>query len=131
MSPPPTLVTALRRALRTHLPWSKPKLEVTSQFVQALLRARSVNLMDLSRKMVTPAKPSSSFKRLQRFMRSFSVPQADVARMVTDLLAPEGEWILSLDRTNWKFGEQDCNFLVLALVRGRSAIPLFFKELGK
>ncbi len=32
--------------------------------------------MDLSRKMVTSAKPSSSFKRLQRFMRSFSVPQA-------------------------------------------------------
>jgi len=45
---------------------------------------------------------------------------------------PKGEkWILTMDRTNWKFGKANINFLVLGVAYKGMAIPLFWYLLDK
>jgi hypothetical protein len=42
----------------------------------------------------------------------------------------EPYWLV-LDRTNWQFGKQEHNLLVLSAQLGDTAVPLFFHSLGK
>ncbi len=36
-----------------------------------------------------------------------------------------------MDRTNWKFGRSDINFLVISIIAGKVSIPLVWKVLPK
>lgn len=48
-------------------------------------------------------------------------------------LAPvgEGPWRLTLDRTHWRFGQTDINFLVLGIAYRGIALPVFWTVLDK
>ena len=53
-------------------------------------------------------------------------------RLLVNLLPDKPDtWLLSLDRTNWKFGKTDHNLLVLGLVYKGFCVPLFWQALGK
>lgn len=43
----------------------------------------------------------------------------------------EDEWVLCLDRTNWKLGQTEINHLVLAVACWGFSISLFWCNLGK
>ncbi len=64
------------------------------------------------------------YKRLQRFFRAFEIDQDSLARLLVQLVpVGYGPWRLTLDRTNWKFGKTEINFLGVAH-RG-IAVPIF------
>ena len=44
---------------------------------------------------------------------------------------PDGKWKLTMDRTNWKFGEKHINILMLAVVYKGRAIPLIWYLLAE
>jgi len=46
-----------------------------------------------------------------------------VARLIVRQL-PDGQYLLTLDRTNWKFGQTNINILCLAIVQQGVAIPV-------
>jgi len=46
-------------------------------------------------------------------------------------LPTNAKWQLSLDRTNWKWGRIDINFLVLSAAGGAIGVPLIWKSLPK
>ncbi|MGZ8246372.1 MAG: hypothetical protein ACXWT9_22480, partial [Methylomagnum sp.] len=43
----------------------------------------------------------------------------------------DGPWRLALDRTNWKFGLAEINFLVLGVAHRGMAVPVFWSLLDK
>ena len=71
-------------------------------------------------------------KRLQRFFRGFSLDYAVIAKLVTSLLPIRGEaWVLTLDRTNWKFGQVNINLLILGIAYKGIAFPVLWLFLSK
>jgi hypothetical protein len=54
-----------------------------------------------------------------------------VARLIFRLLPHKPPFRLAMDRTNWKFGQQNINVLVIAVVYHGVAFPLLFKLLPK
>lgn len=124
-------IKALRTVLSAHLDWHGARLTLLAQFILALLRVRSVNLAALAPLLSTRAKPSSNYIRLQRFLRTFAIDQASIARTVTGVLPLGERWVLTLDRTNWKLGRAECNLLVLGVAYHGIAIPLFWTALDK
>ena len=111
--------------------WNKARVRLLARFLVAVIACRSVCLYRLANALPGTAKPSSHYKRLQRFLSGFDLDLAVLARLMVALTRQEPPFILALDRTNWKFGKAELNVLVLALVHQGVAFPLFWKVLGK
>ena len=124
-------VTALQNKLSVHLDWNKARCEFIAQFVLGLIKLRTSSLYRLRVAFVRDATPASSYKRIQRFFRSYSLDYSAIARLIVTLVPLESEWVLCLDRTNWKLGSQHINHLVLAVCCQGVAIPLFWCNLDK
>ena len=122
---------ALRQILKPHFPWHGARLHFLAAFIIALFQVRTVNLTELSVALAGKAKPSSNYKRLQRFFRHFELHYPEFAHAVLRCLNVPEPWTLSLDRTNWQLGRSNINFLVLGVVYRGIAFPLLWTLLDK
>ena len=125
-------VRELEAVLAEHLPWQGARIGFLARFLLALFKVRSVNLAELATGFGGTAQVDSHYKRLQRFFRSFEIePDSWARRLVRLVPVGDGPWRLTLDRTHWKFGRVDINFLVLGIAYRGIALPVFWSVLGK
>ncbi len=117
-------VTLLRDALRLHLAWHGARLSFLAAFLIALLRVKTVNFSELATGFSGKAQMDSPYKRLQRFFRHYELDYAEMAEAVVALIAIPEPWVLSLDRTEWQFGECVFNLLMLGVVHEGIAFPV-------
>ncbi|WP_286424971.1 IS4 family transposase [Myroides marinus] len=54
-----------------------------------------------------------------------------VSRLIFALIPTEESYVLVMDRTNWKFGKQDINILMLGISYKNMCFPILFKMLDK
>ncbi len=73
----------------------------------------------------------SNLRRLQRFFAKYVLDLDIIARMIFSLLPVKTGLVLSMDRTNWKFGEFNINILMLGITYKGIAFPLIFSLLPK
>ena len=97
----------------------------------ALLKVKTVNLSELCLGFGGRALAQSSYKRLQRFFRGFALDQAHLAGVVVRWMQIPDHWVLSLDRTTWKFGNHWYNILTLGIVHQGVAFPILWWRLDK
>ncbi len=107
------------------------RVKLISFFVIALVKVQTVNFEKLSHAFDTKAKSDSSLRRIQRFISSYSLDSDLIARLVFNLLPKQEKYILTIDRTNWKFGQTDINIFMLGIVYQGVAFPLLFTMLAK
>jgi len=124
-------VTLLRDALRPHLAWHGARLSFLATFLIALLRVRTVNFSELAIGFSGKAETESHYKRLQRFFRHYPLDYAEIAQTVVNLMDIPEPWVLSLDRTEWQFGDCIFNILMLGVVHEGVAFPLVWRVLDK
>lgn len=124
-------INRLSQQLRPHLNWHGARINFLSLFLVALFRAKTVNLAELSTVFASKAEESSCYKRLKRFFEQFELKQGDIARCVTQLSQIPEPWTLSIDRTNWSFGQTHFNILMLGVVHEGVAFPLVWTMLDK
>ena len=124
-------ITLLREALRPHLSWHGARLSFLAMFLIALVRVRTVNWAELATGFCGPAQIDSNYKRLQRFFRHYEVDELAIAQTIVGLLDIPEPWVLSIDRTEWKFGQTVFNILVLGVVYEGVALPLVWTMLDK
>ena len=113
------------------LGWNKARIKCLAAALVALLTTRSINLKRLANLFPTNAKTDSAYKRLQRFLRHFDPDLDALATALAAMAGITGPWHLSMDRTNWKLGGAHLNILMLCLVAGPIAFPLFWVTLEK
>lgn len=121
----------LEEQLAFSLNWKQAHLSLLSLFIIGLIRARSVNLVLVSENFGGFSLDSSHYRRIRRFLASFTMDYNQVARLISKWALPKGRWLLCLDRTNWKYGQTNINILVLAVAVKGVAIPLFWTMLDK
>jgi hypothetical protein len=116
----------LKQVLQAQLNWHGARISFLALFLLALLKVKTVNLSELCLGFGGRALATSSYKRLQRFFREFALDEGELAALVVRWLHLEGEWVLSLDRTTWKFGSHWHNILTLGIVHQGVAIPVLW-----
>jgi hypothetical protein len=124
-------VTLLRDALRPHLAWHGARLSFVAAFLIALLRVKTVNFSELATAFSGKAQTDSHYKRLQRFFRRYELDYAEMAQAVVALMAIPEPWTLSIDRTEWQFGDCVFNILMLGIVHQGVAFPVVWCLLEK
>ena len=123
-------IATLRDTLRPHLGLSKDRVETLALIVVAMVSARTVNLSHLAAERPGATLVASAYRRLQRFFQ-YVQPGRDLGRdwaapIAAKLAGLTGSWYLALDRTQWKMGAREINFLVLAAVTRRYRVPLLW-----
>ena len=124
-------VNLLRETLKPHLGWHGARLNFLSLFLIALIRVKTINLAQLATGFRSEAKTQSSYKRLQRFFSKFDLDYASIAKVIVALMNIAQPWILSIDRTEWSFGQTRFNIFILGVVHQGIAYPLVWKMLDK
>src|SRR5262245_63635858 len=99
-----TDIRSLEQTLLDNLPWNKARIKFVARFLLALYAMRTVNLSILATAFSGHAKEESNYKRLQRFMREFEMPYAQLALFIVKFIGVPGPYTLSFDRTDLKFG---------------------------
>lgn len=107
------------------------RIKFIGMFLCALCKVQTVGFDKLSAAFDTSSDRSSSLRRIQRFISGYVLDQDLIARFIVALLPVEPPYTLSMDRTNWKFGEANINALVLAVSYKGLAFPILFKLLPK
>jgi hypothetical protein len=115
--------------------WNLARVKLLARFLTALVVCRSVCLTRVANALEGDAQTASHDKRLQRFLRGFDLNCVAVARLMLRWLQTgiglKAPYILSLDRTNWKFGQTHINVLMIAIVHNGVAFPLLWSLLEK
>lgn len=119
-----TDIRSLEQTLLENLPWNKARIKFVARFLLALYAVQTVNLSILASAFSGSAQIESNYKRLQRFLRQFELPYAELAGFIVKLLGLPGPWTLALDRTNWKVGGVDLNILLLSIVYRGVGVPV-------
>jgi hypothetical protein len=119
----------VQHALQAHFPIDARRVAFIARFILALLQVRSVQLTQIATALNGNAKLESNLKRAERFLQ-FDLPQHLIARFVLNFV-PNGQLVLIMDRTHWKFGRINLNLLVIAIAHHGIALPIAWVNLEK
>lgn len=114
---------AFREALQANIQGTRHALKFITQFVAALLKARTSNLVKVANSFETEVESSSVYRQIQRFLKNESEVSIDYLK----LLKLNGKLKILIDRTEWKFGSTWVNILTLSVAYKRVAIPLLWQ----
>lgn len=119
-------ISELKMILFHYLDWNKARVKCLLQLIQGIFLVRTVNLTQIAQVFQTPAKPDSSYRRIQRFFLGFSFDMTLVIVLILRLFTFGEKCALIMDRTNWKWGRHPINILMLSVEHFGMSIPLFW-----
>ena len=126
-----TEYSLLERTLAANLSWNRARIKFLARFLIALIRVRTVNLVEIAVCFEGRAAVSSNYKRIQRFFRGFDFELSELARLLFSLMKLEPPFVLCLDRTEWQFGRRWLNVLMISVASDAVSIPLCWLVLEK
>jgi hypothetical protein len=122
----------LSKELNQTFNWNKARMDCFVGMLIALLKLRSINLTELAIALPSTAQKESRYRRIQRFICGHFLDFDKVALFIMQLFQfLDSDFYLTLDRTNWKWGEKNINILMLAVVYKGVAIPIYWVLLNK
>jgi hypothetical protein len=112
------------------LNWHKDRCETFICMVMSLVDQGNVQHHALGRLLITEGSLKSKLERIRRFFANQVIDEEAFAlHLVLKIFKKIPLMDLILDRTNWKFGKKNINFLVLAAKVGPLTFPLFWSLL--
>lgn len=111
--------------------WNLARVKFFVLMISALCKVQTVGFEKLASAFDCQASTSSSVRRIQRFIADYLLDTDLIAMLIFKLLPHKPPFRLAMDRTNWKFGSQNINVLVIGVVYQGVAFPLLFKLLPK
>src|SRR5215210_4204399 len=124
-------IRPLERTLAENVTWNKARINFLAKFLVALVQVKTINLVQVSSVMSGRAKQASHYKRIQRFLRLFHLPFAELARFVVALIGLKPPFVITIDRTDWYLGETPLNVLLLGIAHEGLSFPLLWTILEK
>jgi hypothetical protein len=121
--PKQTPVDAFREALQPNIQGSRHALKFIAQFVAALLKTRTSNLVKVANSFDSEAESDSVYRQIQRFLKNETPVSIDFLK----LLNVHGKLKILIDRTEWKFGATWINILTLSVAYKNVAIPILWE----
>lgn len=130
MNPPLFNTRHFAEMLHHHFHWNRARIYCIIYLILGIIQMGTVNLAKIATTFPGNAQTASHYKRLQRLFCQFPLDLNQVARFIAGLI-PLLQFKLTLDRTNWKFGDANINYLVLGIVYRGSAFPILWVALDK
>ena len=101
-----------------------------SHYMLGIIQSRSVHASNIAAHMNTMVKIDSDIRRIERFLSRYQLDCETIALLIAFCL-PKGKVKISMDRTEWKFGQKWCNILAVTVNCGSVGIPIWMEVLDK
>ena len=111
--------------------WNKARIKCIVLLVQAMIKLQSVSYAKLAQGFDSTAQYESNLRRIQRFFAKFYFEPIIFSKLIFKILPDNPPYRLSMDRTNWKFGNTDINILMISVCYKGVGIPLIWQLLPK
>jgi len=98
-------------------------------FIDAIIRCRSVQFTEVASHMNTEVCDASNLRRIQDFFANYRLNYRHLAMVLLMFLPDDKEAHLSIDRSNWTYGDLDINILAVTVYCKGVGIPLWFEML--
>lgn len=123
----------LFHAMSIHLGWHPSRAKCFFEITMGMIQSRSVQMHRIAAHFKDNTSLEGRVQRIYRFFAQQEINCRDIAKLTLSCLSlTDCPLDLVLDRTNWDFGLNNINYLVLAVqVRGFGAVPLMWVELSK
>jgi len=121
-------VYRLTLILKKYFNINSARITLIARMILSLIKVRTVCLSEVATGFAGKAETASNEKRIQRFLKNFSIDTDSVTRFAASELP--GQWILTTDRTYREFGKLKINIPVSAVVYKGVAIPFLWKIPG-
>ena len=108
-----------------------PFADFVARALVALLSGRKASPQALATLLPGEADTEAKRQQVRRFLDQPALCQRRWARVLASLLPTRAPWVLALDRTECKVGEEPVNLLVLSVVCAGCAVPLLWTALEK
>lgn len=99
-------------------------------FAFGIILAKNVHASDVVSHFDPEAELDSHIRRAERFFNEYDLDYTQIAILLMCFLPP-GRLHIAIDRTNWKFGAHNINFLTITAYCRGVGIPLLFELLDK
>lgn len=119
----------LLQALTLNLSWKKSRIECFVGMIISLIENCSVSTKNMALGIRGNAKHSSKTQRTYRFLKDQPFNYDAIAKFILSIFCCN-EYIISLDRTCWKFGKKDINILFMVIVFGKISVPIYWHQLN-
>jgi len=123
-------VSSLAKELKAHLPWHQARIVFLAQFILALLRCRTCHFYRVAENFQTRSQAESSYRRIKRFFNGYTYCYEQLGQLILHWLNLNS-YTLCMDRTNWEFGRQHINYLVVSIAWQGASIPIVWTCLDK
>lgn len=115
---------ALIGHLFNHFSMHPARIIIMLEIILSFIKIGNVRQHKVAQGTKIKAKTSSIIRRIQRFFASEYLCPQKASRFIFSLFKWEEKISFTLDRTNWKFGKIDINFLVVGGIYNNYSIPL-------
>ncbi len=112
--------------MQANIQGSRHALKFIAQFVAALLKTRTSNLVKVANAFDSEVHADSVYRQIQRFLKNENEVSIDFLK----LLKLDGKLKLVIDCTEWKFGSTWVNILTLSVAYKNVAIPVLWETVN-
>src|SRR5690349_11969147 len=118
----------LLQALILNFAWKKSRLFTLAGMIISLIENCSVSGKNMALGVSGKAKHSSRTHKIYRLFRDQIFNYDQIAKFILNIFGSDN-YIITLDRTCWKFGKSDINILFLVIVFGKISVPIYWYPL--
>jgi hypothetical protein len=110
--------------------WHLARQKMMFGLIFSMIETRQVQFTELATKLNSEAKDESNLRRIQAFFAHYDLDYRVIACMLMSFVTAK-KCRISIDRTNWQFGDQDINILTLTVYSHGVGLPILFEMLDK
>jgi len=120
----------LQERIKEKTNFNRARIFVIVGLIVSISKLRAVNLKKIATVLNPRESKEANYRRIGRFFSEFNFKKNTIAGLLSSFL-PDDKLILSMDRTNWKFGKVHINILMLSVAYKGMAIPIVWYLLKK
>ena len=115
---------------KSYLPsWRPERIKTFLAMIEAVIFSGKTSSTRMAAYCDRNASQKSLRRTIEKFYQFQEIDPKDIARLICAILGPMK---LFIDRTNWKNGQMNINYLVLSVeINANLSIPLFWMSLDK
>lgn len=110
--------------------WHLARQKMMFGLIFSMIETRQVQFSELATKLNEQAKDESNLRRIQAFFAHYELDYRVMACVLMSFVTAK-QVRISIDRTNWQFGEQAINILTLTVYSHGVGLPILFEMLDK
>ena len=120
---------ALYSLLYANFDWHPSRISAFTDLVMGVIKAKTITIKELAMNVGSKGDLHAQIIKTERFLLKQKIDYVSLGKIIFNLIKKENKIMIAIDRTNWKFGKKDINFLVATLVLDGISIPIVWELL--